>query len=63
MSDKVLQSKETTTNTISLGKTPGSDLEWMKECENNFGCFHASSGDIHNKYKNEFCCRKNPKVQ
>jgi hypothetical protein len=61
VSDKVLQIKKTTIYTISLGKTPGSDLEWMKECEWDFGCFHAISGDIHNKYKNESVAAKNPK--
>jgi hypothetical protein len=59
----MLQSKKTTINTICLGKTPGSDLEWMKECEKDFGCFHAVPGDIYNKYKNEFVAAKNPKVQ
>jgi hypothetical protein len=43
---------------MSLSKTPGSDLELTKEYENDLDYFHVISGDIHNKYKNEFVAAK-----
>jgi hypothetical protein len=54
-------SKKTIINTISLSTIQDSALEWMKEYEKNFDCFHAISGDIHNKYKNESVALKSPK--
>lgn len=45
-----------------MSKTPCSDFESMIKYKEDFDFFHAISGEIHNKYNNEFVAVKNVKV-